>query len=57
MKIRNDENSNLQNKVDSLHVENKILIDTNLILVKGFDVLQKDFNIKLEKLVIFNILI
>ena len=57
VKVKSDENSNFQNKVDGLHVENKILIDTNLILVKGFDVLQKDFNIKLEKLVIFNILI
>ena len=50
---RNDENSNLQDKVDSLDLENKVLIDTNLNLVKGFDVLENDFKMKIRKLVIF----
>ena len=53
--MKNDENLNLQIKVDSLHVENKVLIDTNLNLVKGFDVLEKDFKMKLEKLALFPI--
>ena len=48
--MKNDENINLQIKVDSLHLENKVLIDTNLNLVKGFDVLEKYFNMKLGKL-------
>ena len=51
--MANDENTNLQNKIDSLHVENKVLIDTNLNFVKGFDVLENDFNMKLKKLDMF----
>ena len=52
VKMKSDENLKLQNKVDSLLVENKVLIDTNLNLVKGFDVLENDFKMKLEKLAI-----
>ena len=51
--MKNDENINLQIKVDSLHLENKVLIDTNLNLVKGFDVLENDFKMKIRKLVFF----
>ena len=54
VKLKNDENLKLQIKVDSLLVENKVLIDTNLNLVKGFDVLENDFKIKLGKLVILH---
>ena len=53
VKMKNDENSILQSKLESLHVENKVLVDTNLNLVKGFDVLEKDFKMKLEKLAVF----
>ena len=52
---RNEENLNLQDKVDNLDVENKVLIDTNLRLVKGYDVLENDFKMKLRKLVICSI--
>ena len=55
VKLKNDEHLKLQSKVDSLQVENKVLIDTNLNLVKGFDVLEKDFKMKLEKLALFPI--
>ena len=50
--MKNDENLTLQDKVDSLLVENKVLIDTNL---KRFDVLENDFKMKLEKLAVFPI--
>ena len=52
VKSKTDVNSKLQSKVDSLDVENKVLIDTNLRLVKGYDVLENDFKKKLIKLVI-----
>ena len=55
VKLKNDENLKLQSKVDSLLVENKVLIDTNLNLVKGFDVLEKDFKMKFGKLAGFPI--
>ena len=55
VKMKNDENSILQSKVDSLLVENKVLIDTNLNLVKGFDILEKDFKMKLGKLAVLSI--
>ena len=54
VKMKNGENLKLQSEVNKLHVENKILIDTNLNLVKGFDVLENDFKIKLGKLVILH---
>ena len=53
VKTRDDEHSKLQYKVDSLLYENKMLTDTNLNLVKGFDVLENDFKMKLRKLVSF----
>ena len=52
---RNEENRNLQDEVDGLHLENKVLTDTNLNLVKGFDVLENDFKMKIRKLVICSI--
>ena len=55
VKLKNDENLKLQSKVDSLLVENKVLIDTNLNLVKGFDVLENDFKMKFEKLALLSI--
>ena len=55
VKIKDNETLTLQRKVDSLHVENKVLIDTNLNLVKGFDVLENDFKMKFEKLALLSI--